>query len=312
LELEGQNPQLELSPLNDHFAEAKTKEALRVLILQRFATWLDDVLAEEKPLEGIAAELLAELYDGRDSDTTGPAEGTYDLHSTWSALTALTQEIKLQGRAFKQLSDKMEPFAGLDESIDRLLAAHKDALSDVRRIATEGRTDRTQRESELKREAHDRARREIIGIITDIRDRLILGQRSAHESQRKLNEYRNSLRLDKFTIGKFLFGKTADKNHMLDIVNSLKKGYRMGLDRIDEALQQLGVNEIICEGKPFDPRKMNAVDIEETAAVPDGIVLEIYRTGYMIDTDVLQTAKVKVARAPEKNIKLGASPQLGP
>jgi len=301
LESADQSPQLELSHLNDHFAEAKTKEALRVLILQRFAKWLDDVLAEEKPLEGVAAELLTELYDGRDSDTTGPAEGTYDLHSTWSALTALTQEIKLQGRAFKQLSDKMEPFTGLDTSIGRLLAAHREALSDARRIAEEGRTDRTQRESELKREAHDRGRRELIGMIIDIRDRLILGQRSAHESQQKLNEHRNSGRLDKFTISKFFFSKTADKNHMLDIVNSLKKGYRMGLDRIDEALQQLGVSEIICEGKPFDPRKMNAVDVEETADVPDGTVLKVYRTGYMIDTNVLQPAQVKVARGLERN-----------
>jgi molecular chaperone GrpE len=312
LEREGLSPQGELSYLNDHFAEAKTKEALRVLILQRFAKWLDDVLAEEKPLEGVAAELLTELYDERDSDTAGSAEGTFDLHSTWSALTALTQEIKLQGRTFKQLSDKMESFAGLDESIDRLLAAYRGALSDTRRIAEEGRTDRTQRESELKREAHDRARRELIGIIIDIRDRLILGQRAAHEGQRKLNEYRNLLRLDKFIVNKLFFGKMSDKNHMFEIVNSLKKGYRMGLDRIDEALQQLEVNEIICEGKPFDPQKMNAVDVEETADVPDGIVLEVYRTGYMIDTDVLQTARVKVARAPEKDIKLGDSPQLGP
>ena len=305
MEREDQSPQHELSYLNDHFAEAKTKEALKILILQRFSKWLDDVLTEEKPLEGVAAELLSELYDGRDSDTTGQTEGTYDLHSTWSALTTLTQEIKLQGRAFKQLSDKMESFAGFDESIGRLLAAHRDALSDARRIAEEGRMDRTQRESELKREAHAHVRREIIGVIIEIRDRLILGQRSARESQQKLNENRNSFRLDKFTISKFFFGKTADKNHMSDIVNSLKKGYRMGLDRIDEALQQLGVSEIICEGKPFDPHKMNAVDVEETADVPDGIVLEVYRTGYMIDTNVLQPARVKVARGPEKDIKLG-------
>jgi molecular chaperone GrpE len=312
LEREDQSLQPGLSYLNDHFAEANTKEALKILILQRFAKWLDDVLMEEKPLEGVAAELLSELYDGRDSDTTGLPEGTYDLHSTWSALTALTQEIKLQGREFKQLTDKMEPFAGLDASIDRLLAAHREALSDARRIAEEGRADRTQRESELKREAHERVRRELIGIIVEIRERLILGLRSARESQQKINEHRNSGRLDKFTISKFFFGKTADKNHLSDIVNSLKKGYRMGLDRIDEALQQLGVSEIICDGKPFDPRKMNAVDVEETAEVPDGIVLEVYRTGYMIDTNVLQPARVKVARGLEKDIKLGDSPKLGP
>ncbi len=312
MEPEDQNSPPELSYLNEYFSDAKTKEALRILILQRFAGWLDDVLAEEKPLEGIAAELLAELHDDRDPDTVGSAEDTYDLHSTLSALTVLTQEIKLQGRAFKELGKKIEPFTGLDEPIRGLLAAHREALSDARRIAAEGRTDRAQRESELKREAHDRARRELIGIITDIRDRLTRGLRSAHESQRKIDEYRNSFRLDKFAIRKLFFGKSADKNHMIEIINSLKKGYRMGLDRIDEALQQLGVNEIICEGKSFDPRKMKAVDVEETTDVADGIVLEVYRAGYMIDTDILQTARVKVARAPEQDDKLGVSPKLGP
>jgi molecular chaperone GrpE len=253
---------------------------------------------EEKSLEGVAAELLAELHDQKDSDTAGPSNGAYDLHSTWSAMTALNQEIKLQGRAFKQLSEKMTPFAGLDESIDKLLATHREALSDARRIAEEGRADRTRRESELKLEAHDRARRELIGVITEIRNSLIIGLRSAVESERKLKEYRNWSRLKKFFIH-----KSADHNQKLEIVNSLKKGYRMGLDRIDEALQQLGVNEIVCEGKPFDPRIMNAVDIEETWDVPDGIVLEVYRTGYMIDTEVLQPAQVKVARAPEQNTR---------
>ncbi len=305
MKLEDRSPQLEPLVLKEHFAEAKTKDALRVLILQRFAGWLDDVLAEEKPLEGVAAELLAELHDRKDSDTADPSDGAYDLHSTWSAMTALNQEIKLQGRAFKQLSEKMTPFAGLDESIDKLLATHQEALSDARRIAEEGRADRTQRESELKLEAHDRARRELIGVIIEIRNSLIIGLRSAAESERKLKEYRNWSRLKNFFIH-----KSADHNQKLEIVNSLKKGYRMGLERIDEALQQLGVNEIVCEGKPFDPRIMNAVDIEENGDVPDGIVLEVYRTGYMIDTEVLQPAQVKVARAPEQDNKLGASPQL--
>jgi hypothetical protein len=297
LKLEDRNPQLEPLVLKEHFVEAKTKDALRVLILQRFAGWLDDVLAEEKPLEGVAAELLAELHDRKDFDAAGPDDGAYDLHSTWSAMTALAQEIKLQGRAFKQLTEKMAPFAGLDASIDKLLATHREALSDARRIAEEGRADRIQRESELKLEAHDRARRELIGVIIQIRNSLIIGLRSAAESEKKLKEYRNRSRLKKlFT------RKSVAQNQKLEIVDSLKKGYRMGLDRIDEALQQLGVNEIGCEGKLFDPRLMNAVDIEETMDVPDGIVLEVYRTGYMIDAEVLQPAQVKVARAPEQSI----------
>jgi hypothetical protein len=294
LELEDRNPQLEPVALNEDFPEAKTKEALRMLILQRFAGWLDDVLAEEKPLEGVAAGLLAELQDEKGSDIAGPDDDAYDLHSAWSAMTALTQEIKLQGRTFKQLSEKMAPFAGLDQSIKKLLATHHEALSDTRRIAEEGRTDRTQREAEMKHAERDRARRELIGVIIDIREGLIIGLRSAAESQRKLKEKRNRSRLEKI----FMY-KSTDQNHKLEIVKSLKKGYRMGLDRINEALQQLGVNEIVCEGKAFDARIMNAVDIEETGEVSDGTVLEVYRTGYMIDAEILLPAQVKVARAAE-------------
>ncbi len=67
---------------------------------------------------------------------------------------------------------------------------------------------------------------------------------------------------------------------------------------MDESLQQLGVAEIQCVDSPFDPRTMNAADIEETGDVSDGTVLQIYRAGYMIDNEVLRPAQVKVARTP--------------
>ena len=158
------------------------------------------------------------------------------------------------------------------------------------------RADRSERETELKLAARQRAQRELIGVITGIRESLIIGLRSAAESQRKLKEDPHRSRLKKF-----FSHKSADQNQQLEIVGSLKKGYQMGLDRIDEALQPLGVTEIICKGQPFDPRIMHAADIEETGEVPDGTVLEIYRIGYMIDGEVFQPAQVKVARAPEQN-----------
>jgi molecular chaperone GrpE len=291
----GRHAGAKIVTINEHFTEAKTNEALRVLILRRFAGWLDDVLAKEKPMEGVAKELLAELYDEKESGAVGPGAGASDLHSTWSAMTALTQEVKLQGRAFKQLSEKMAPFTGLEAMVDKLLEAHRKTLSDVRRIAEEGRTDRTERETELKRAARQRARHELIGVITELRDSLTIGLRSAVESQRKMEEHPKRRRLKEFFIH-----RSTDHRHMLEIVGALKKGYQLGLDRIDETLQPLGVTEIVCDGKPFDPRVMKAADIEETGEVPDGTVLEVYRTGYMIDAEVLQPAQVKVARTSRK------------
>jgi len=57
--------------------------------------------------------------------------------------------------------------------------------------------------------------------------------------------------------------KRAVTDDAFEIVRSLKKGYRLGLERLDEAMKQFGVSEIICEGNPFDPRVMTAVDIDE-------------------------------------------------
>ena len=67
--------------------------ARRQTILRRFETWLDETLAAEEPPAGIAAEIFEEL----ETDGEG-AEGSADLFALHSAMTAVTGEVKLQGR----------------------------------------------------------------------------------------------------------------------------------------------------------------------------------------------------------------------
>ena len=206
-----------------------------------------------------------------------------------------------------QLPYKDSPLNREDQSSDRGFsvlnedlteAKTREAFTDVRRIAEEGREVRLEHENKLKHEAHDRVRRELIGLIIDIRDKLIIGLRSTSEGRRKLDEYQNSSRLCKIFINKI-----AGINHTLEVVHALQKGYRLGLDRLDETLQQLEVHEIASAGQPFDPQVMNAVDLAETVDATDGMVLEVYRTGYMIDSEVLRPAQVKVARTPMQNMQ---------
>ena len=93
-------------------------------VLRRFEARLDAALAREDAPRGIPEELLAD-------DETGAEESTVDRYRMWAAITALTQEVKLQGRAFKQLSDTMgrdndarsrkEVLDGLLELRERLL-----------------------------------------------------------------------------------------------------------------------------------------------------------------------------------------------
>ena len=272
--------------------EIQAEKPVREKILRRFEKWLDEVLAEEKPLTGIARDFLGELEDTIGSGKVEPIDNKDDLYSTWSAMTALTQEVKLQGRAFKQLSNRLESLLGLEAPIDRLLEAYKEAISDAGRFSEEAKQVCIERENKFKQAAYKHARHGIIEILIDIRDRFMIGLWSAEESRRKLGEYRHSSWLKRM-----LLNKGAGIGHLLEIIGSLKKGYLLSLDRLDEAMQRLEIHEIVCEGEPFDPQVMAVVDIEETEELSDGTVIEVYRTGYMIGEEVFRPAQVKVARA---------------
>jgi len=105
-------------------------------ILRRFEVRLDRALAREDAPHGIPGELLAPTEDaGEDGEDgeDGAGDGTVDRYRMWSALTALSQEVKLQSRTFKQLGETLardsdararkEVLDGLLDLRERLLRA---------------------------------------------------------------------------------------------------------------------------------------------------------------------------------------------
>jgi molecular chaperone GrpE len=109
----------------------------RESILNRFTSWLDEALAREDAPDGIPVELL---------DASGaPPEG--DLYSVQASLTALAQEVKLQGRSFKQLAETVAPIAQMAPSLDAALER-----------------------------ARSQARGEVLDVLLDLRDRLLRGE----------------------------------------------------------------------------------------------------------------------------------------
>ena len=228
-------------------------------ILQRFEAWLDGVLAAEEPPQGIAAELLSSLT----AETEVSANGRSDLYSLWAAVTALTQETKLQGRSFKQLSETLAPLADLASQMP-----------------------------EMQREAQERARRDMLDVLLELRDRLGRGLEAARISQAKLRQS-----LESGWVARLLARHKALRQ-ALEAVTALKQGYTLSLDRLDEVLAQFEVRKIVCQGNPFDPGSMHAVDVEETEQTPEGTVVEVYRAGYEWKGKVYRPAQVKVARKP--------------
>jgi len=273
--------------------QGSTNLSHRDQIMLRFEKWLDEVLTEEGPPEGIDGELLSELKDEEPSAFKGGLSGRQDHYSTWSAITALTQEVKLQGRAFRDLGNELKSLAGLSTSMEKLAQSHRDAVADARSMAERANEVLTARRDELGNEAMARARKEIIEVLADIREGMVIGLGSVEESMKNLvgTERPNWLR-------RIFARKDLDMERVLGIISSLKKGYSLSLGRIEEALGEFGVTAIRCEGEPFDPGRMTAVEIEERSDVPDGTVLEVFRTGYASESEIIRPAQVKVARKP--------------
>jgi molecular chaperone GrpE len=234
-------------------------------ILRRFEVLLDSALASEAPPNGIDAEILSSVTAG-----AGDADRSCDSYALWAAMTALTQEIKLQGRAFQELS--------------QTLAAQTE------KIAEELRAVYAERERMLQRDAERRCRREALSALIDLRDRLGRGRESVRTRE---TESEAAARAGWW--GR-IFGKDAAGS--ADALGALIRGYELGIERLDQTLNEFNAREIRCQGESFDPRRMNAVESEESAAVPGGTVLEVYRSGYEWNGEIFRPAQVKVSRAP--------------
>ena len=229
-------------------------------ILRRFEQWLDGALAAEEPPRGVEAEILAAIAN----DSEGLARpAPTDNYSLWAAMTALTQEVKLQGRSFKELNDTLG--------------------SQASRMA--------ERERDLLRETEGRCRKEVLGVLIDLRDRLGRGLESVRASEPEIMKAaRPGWRARLFPrAGEDAAGAT---------LAALKKGYELGLERLDQTLEEFNAREIPCAGQAFDPRRMNTIDRQESSAVPEGTVIEVYRSGYEWNGEVFRPAQVKVSCAP--------------
>jgi molecular chaperone GrpE len=258
-------------------------ESRRRCILEKLEDLLNKALEEEDPPSGIEAEILSEIQGGSlETDRT-------DLFSLWSAMTTLTQEVKLQGRAFKQLEEAIKPWIASAETFHE---NHAEALSEARRFSELASTERHLRDDAILRAAEKRVRGDVIGVLVDLRDRLKRGAESAGAHIAEAERTLSSSWLDRFR------GNARAARAGLDAVKAILEGYLLSLERIEQALAEMGLQEIDCEGARFDPHLMKAVDIEEsTEEEVDGQVLKVYRSGFLWDKEIFRPAEVKVARA---------------
>jgi len=76
----------------------------------------------------------------------------------------------------------------------------------------------------------------------------------------------------------------------------LRGGVELIYKQLLAALAKLSVNPISSKGEVFDPRFHEAIEMVETADVPDHQVIEELQRGYKFKDRLLRPAMVKVAR----------------
>lgn len=85
-----------------------------------------------------------------------------------------------------------------------------------------------------------------------------------------------------------------DDNDLSDEVSKFLEGFKMIYTSLMTIFKEIGVTEIDCLGKEFDPMYAEAVLVEQDKNKPEGVVLEVLTKGYKYKDKVIRPAMVKV------------------
>jgi molecular chaperone GrpE len=256
-------------------------------VLADFRSWLEAALAP--PADGDA----------------GPAAPPVDLHTLLGQFVALRHEVNLQTRAVRgQQEQNAETLRLLAESLDELRAR-----DDPRGRARPG-------EDPL---------RPVLGTLIDLRDALALAARETRRGEDALDPLldraaealapeetppepprsfwgglfggktpaaspTNQARREQVTQAREALGRVRQT------VGGLLTGYAMALQRLERALAEQGLEPIPAAGEPFDPERMEVLEVVAGSGRPSGEVIEEVRRGYLRQGRVFRHALVRVAK----------------
>lgn len=83
-------------------------------------------------------------------------------------------------------------------------------------------------------------------------------------------------------------------------IKNWARGFEMILASFKEILHNHGIVSFHSEGNTFDPQVHEAVEVEETADHPDGLILHEFSKGYKSASRIIRPARVKVAKYPKQ------------
>ena len=236
---------------------------------------------------------------------------TVDLHTLVAQFTALRQEVNLQTRAvrtqqeqsaevLKQYGDAM---TALEEAAEQVADAQRSEAEAAIKPLLKSLIEVADTQALAAKEVH-----RVLASVTET-----LEQAKNADTGAKTTPPRLPLLARLFGAGHVLarqqevIGRLESRLKSDDLSNDAAErirgrieaaasGLAMGLQRIERAMRQHGLEPIPAAGRPFDPEQMEVIDIVAESGRPAGEVIEELRRGYLWNGTVFRFAQVRVAK----------------
>jgi molecular chaperone GrpE len=284
----------------DHGPEALTPAGIEA-VLADFRSWLHQ----------------AAVAPAESPSVNGDVEAV-DLHALLGQFIALRHEVNLQTRATRaQQEQNAETLRDLEEALHALKEAQAPpelpegeesarpllkTLVDLYDALALGRRE-LQRVQETVRPALDQLA-ETDGAVPELPaaapakppsfwQRLFGGGGAEREADAALRTVRQALEAEQHR--RRQAAEVARRARAF--LDSVITGYTMSVQRLERALQQHGLEPIPCVGRPFDPERMEVLEVVGATGLPTNEVLDEVRRGYLWNGRIFRYAQVRVAKS---------------
>jgi molecular chaperone GrpE len=269
----------------EHCAQALTTERIES-ILADFRGWLHEAAAH-----------------GATIDQPDSQEDRIDLHTLLGQFIALRHEVNLQTKAVRaQQEQNAQTLAALQEAAvstpsmanDEIAQNHARTLMEIYDALALAVPEAKRMRDTILADSGAPVLEESTGDYVPASARPSFMARifgGAHESQ-AIAALRHALAVQS--------ERLADARRSVErargLLSSLLTGYTMSLQRLERALQQNELEPIECVGRPFDPERMEALEVvADNGRIPGEVVDEV-RRGYLRRGRVFRCAQVRIAK----------------
>jgi molecular chaperone GrpE len=253
-------------------------------------------------IEALLADFRTWLRQLRESPVPQPCDSEappIDLHTLLGQFVALRHEVNLQTKAVRaQQEQNAETLRQLSAALETLQQSDADEEA-----APPG----------------DEALRPLLKTLVDLYDALGLAERECRRVREKvLPELEKLAQRKPADVPLPFWARWAGLDRKLraalespqpgateqaaqsirQMLDSMVTGYTMSLQRIDRGIRQHGLEPINAVGQPFDPERMEVVEVVTTSDRPSGEVVAEVRRGYLWNGRVFRFAQVSVAKTP--------------